>query len=66
MTLYPGDFVDHRHAAGALAWVTSQIPFSSSAGDEMHLGIDKLGEQRQKVVAWRHSGAMRPASVRKS
>ena len=25
-------------------------------GDEMHLGIERLGEQRQKVVAWRHRG----------
>jgi 2-keto-4-pentenoate hydratase/2-oxohepta-3-ene-1,7-dioic acid hydratase in catechol pathway len=23
-------------------------------GDVMHLGVEKLGEQKQKVVAWRH------------
>jgi 2,4-diketo-3-deoxy-L-fuconate hydrolase len=31
-------------------------PLFLKAGDVMHLGIEKLGEQRQKVVAWRHRG----------
>jgi 2-keto-4-pentenoate hydratase/2-oxohepta-3-ene-1,7-dioic acid hydratase in catechol pathway len=31
-------------------------PIFLRPGDEMHLGIEKLGEQRQKVVAWRHRG----------
>jgi 2,4-didehydro-3-deoxy-L-rhamnonate hydrolase len=31
-------------------------PIFLAVGDEMHLGIEKLGEQRQKVVAWRHLG----------
>jgi hypothetical protein len=22
----------------------------------MHLGVEKLGEQRQRVIAWRHLG----------
>jgi hypothetical protein len=26
------------------------------AGDRLHLGIEKLGEQNQNVVAWRHLG----------
>jgi 2,4-diketo-3-deoxy-L-fuconate hydrolase len=25
-------------------------------GDTLRLGIDKLGEQRQRVIAWRHRG----------
>jgi len=31
-------------------------PLFLKPGDEMHLGIDKLGEQRQKVIAWRDLG----------
>jgi 2-keto-4-pentenoate hydratase/2-oxohepta-3-ene-1,7-dioic acid hydratase in catechol pathway len=31
-------------------------PVYLKAGDCMHLGIEKLGEQRQRVVAWRHRG----------
>lgn len=31
-------------------------PVFLKPGDEMHLGIDKLGEQRQKVIAWRDLG----------
>jgi 2,4-didehydro-3-deoxy-L-rhamnonate hydrolase len=31
-------------------------PIFLAVGDEMHLGIEKLGEQRQKVVAWRRLG----------
>jgi 2-keto-4-pentenoate hydratase/2-oxohepta-3-ene-1,7-dioic acid hydratase in catechol pathway len=31
-------------------------PVYLKPGDSMHLGIDKLGEQRQRVIAWRHRG----------
>jgi 2,4-diketo-3-deoxy-L-fuconate hydrolase len=31
-------------------------PIFLTAGDEMHLGIEKLGEQRQRAVAWRQLG----------
>jgi 2-keto-4-pentenoate hydratase/2-oxohepta-3-ene-1,7-dioic acid hydratase in catechol pathway len=31
-------------------------PVFLKPGDEMRLGIEKLGEQRQKVIPWRHLG----------
>jgi 2-keto-4-pentenoate hydratase/2-oxohepta-3-ene-1,7-dioic acid hydratase in catechol pathway len=31
-------------------------PIFLKAGDEMHLGIEKLGEQRQRVIPWRRLG----------
>ena len=39
----------HRHAAGRGAWHEAD-PVFLKAGDVMTLGIDGLGEQRQKVV----------------
>jgi 2-keto-4-pentenoate hydratase/2-oxohepta-3-ene-1,7-dioic acid hydratase in catechol pathway len=31
-------------------------PIFLKEGDVMHLGIEKLGEQRQRVIPWRHLG----------
>ena len=55
MTLYPGDLLITGTPPG-VGMGHKPNPIFLRAGDEMHLGIDKLGEQRQKVVAWRHLG----------
>jgi 2-keto-4-pentenoate hydratase/2-oxohepta-3-ene-1,7-dioic acid hydratase in catechol pathway len=55
MTLYPGDLLITGTPPG-VGMGHKPNPIFLKAGDEMHLGIDKLGEQRQKVVAWRHLG----------
>jgi 2,4-diketo-3-deoxy-L-fuconate hydrolase len=55
MTLYPGDLLITGTPPG-VGMGQKPNPIFLKAGDEMHLGIDKLGEQRQKVVAWRHLG----------
>jgi len=54
MTLYAGDLVITGTPAGV--GLGHKPPIFLKAGDEMHVGIDKLGEQRQKVVAWRDLG----------
>lgn len=50
MTLLPGDVI----VTGTPPGVGSghKPPIFLKAGDEMHLGIEGLGEQRCKVVAW--------------
>jgi 2-keto-4-pentenoate hydratase/2-oxohepta-3-ene-1,7-dioic acid hydratase in catechol pathway len=55
MTLYPGDLLTTGTPAG-VGLGHKPEPIYLKPGDEMHLGIDKLGEQRQRVVAWRHLG----------
>jgi 2,4-didehydro-3-deoxy-L-rhamnonate hydrolase len=55
MTLYPGDLVTTGTPPGVGMGLKPQ-PVFLRAGDSMHLGIDKLGEQRQRVVAWHHRG----------
>jgi 2-keto-4-pentenoate hydratase/2-oxohepta-3-ene-1,7-dioic acid hydratase in catechol pathway len=55
MTLYPGDLLITGTPPG-VGMGHKPNPIFLKAGDEMHLGIEKLGEQRQKVVAWRHLG----------
>jgi 2,4-didehydro-3-deoxy-L-rhamnonate hydrolase len=55
MTLYPGDLLITGTPAG-VGLGHKPKPLFLAAGDEMHLGIDKLGEQRQKVIAWRDPG----------
>jgi 2,4-diketo-3-deoxy-L-fuconate hydrolase len=55
MTLYPGDLLITGTPPG-VGLGRKPNPIFLKAGDEMHLGIEKLGEQRQKVVAWRHLG----------
>jgi 2,4-didehydro-3-deoxy-L-rhamnonate hydrolase len=55
MTLYPGDLLITGTPPG-VGMGHKPNPIFLAVGDEMHLGIDKLGEQRQKVVGWRHLG----------
>ena len=53
MTLYPGDLLITGTPAG-VGLGQKPAPIFLKAGDVMHLGVEKLGEQKQKVVAWRH------------
>jgi 2,4-diketo-3-deoxy-L-fuconate hydrolase len=55
MTLYAGDLLITGTPPG-VGLGRKPDPIFLKAGDEMHLGIEKLGEQRQKVVAWYHRG----------
>jgi 2,4-didehydro-3-deoxy-L-rhamnonate hydrolase len=55
VTLYPGDLLITGTPPG-VGMGHKPDPIFLEVGDEMHLGIDRLGEQRQKVVAWRHLG----------
>ena len=55
MTLYAGDLLITGTPPG-VGLGQKPNPLFLKAGDEMHLGIEKLGEQRQRVVAWRHRG----------
>jgi 2,4-didehydro-3-deoxy-L-rhamnonate hydrolase len=55
MTLYPGDLLITGTPAG-VGLGQKPEPIFLKAGDVMHLGADKLGEQTQRVVAWRHLG----------
>jgi len=52
MTLMPGDIITTGTPAGVGMGVKPKPRFLK-AGDVMTLGIDKLGEQRQKVVAFK-------------
>ena len=49
MTLLPGDLIATGTPPGVGMGMKPQVYLK--AGDEMHLGIEGLGEQRQKVVA---------------
>jgi 2,4-diketo-3-deoxy-L-fuconate hydrolase len=53
MTLYAGDLLITGTPPG-VGLGQKPAPVFLKPGDQMHLGIEKLGEQRQKVVAWRH------------
>jgi 2,4-didehydro-3-deoxy-L-rhamnonate hydrolase len=55
MTLYAGDLLITGTPPGVGLGHKPQ-PIFLKEGDVMHLGIDKLGEQRQRVVSWRHLG----------
>jgi len=55
MTLYAGDLLATGTPAG-VGMGRKPTPVFLREGDVMHLGADKLGEQRQRVVAWRHLG----------
>ncbi|HET7793489.1 MAG TPA: fumarylacetoacetate hydrolase family protein [Rhizobacter sp.] len=50
MTLYPGDLISTGTPPGV--GLGQKPPLYLKPGDEMRLGIDGLGEQRQKVHAW--------------
>jgi 2,4-diketo-3-deoxy-L-fuconate hydrolase len=51
MTLWPGDLITTGTPPG-VALGMKPTPVYLKAGDEMRLGIQGLGEQRQKVHAW--------------
>jgi 2,4-didehydro-3-deoxy-L-rhamnonate hydrolase len=55
VTLYPGDLLATGTPAG-VGLGHKPNPIFLKEGDLMHLGIDGLGEQRQRVIAWRHLG----------
>jgi 2,4-didehydro-3-deoxy-L-rhamnonate hydrolase len=55
MTLYAGDLLITGTPPG-VGLGHKPEPIFLKAGDEIHLGIEKLGEQKQKVVAWHHLG----------
>ena len=55
ITLYPGDLMITGTPPGVGEGKKPQAVYLK-AGDVMELGIDKLGTQRQQVVAWRHLG----------
>jgi len=50
MTLHPGDVITTGTPPGVGLGMKPRPTFLKP-GDEMHLGIQGLGEQRQKVVA---------------
>ena len=50
MTLLPGDVISTGTPAGV--GLGMKPPQYLKAGDTVELGIEKLGESRQKVVAW--------------
>lgn len=52
MTLEPGDLITTGTPPG-VGLGQKPEPFYLKAGDVMRLGIEKLGEQQQTVVAWR-------------
>jgi 2,4-diketo-3-deoxy-L-fuconate hydrolase len=51
MTLQPGDLITTGTPPGVGMGIKPS-PVYLKAGDVMHLGIAKLGEQRQSVHAW--------------
>ena len=51
MTLHPGDLITTGTPPGVGMGMKPQAQFLKP-GDVMHLGIEKLGEQRQTVHAW--------------
>jgi len=53
ITLHPGDLLITGTPPGVGEGQKPEKIFLKP-GDEMHLGITGLGEQRQKVVAWRN------------
>jgi 2,4-diketo-3-deoxy-L-fuconate hydrolase len=55
ITLYPGDLLATGTPAG-VGLGQKPNPIFLKAGDVMHLGVERLGEQRQRVIAWRHLG----------
>jgi 2,4-diketo-3-deoxy-L-fuconate hydrolase len=56
MTLEPGDLITTGTPPG-VGMGQKPEPVYLKAGDQIRLGIEKLGEQRQIVVAWTQEGA---------
>jgi 2-keto-4-pentenoate hydratase/2-oxohepta-3-ene-1,7-dioic acid hydratase in catechol pathway len=55
LTLEPGDIITTGTPPGVGAGKKPQ-PIFLEAGDSIRLGIEKLGEQQQPVIAWRRAG----------
>jgi 2,4-didehydro-3-deoxy-L-rhamnonate hydrolase len=55
MTLLPGDVISTGTPAGVGLGI--KPPQYLKAGDVVELGIDRLGESRQSVVAWQPAAA---------
>jgi 2,4-didehydro-3-deoxy-L-rhamnonate hydrolase len=55
LTLEPGDIITTGTPPGVGAGKKPQ-PIFLQAGDSVRLGIEKLGEQQQQVIAWRRGG----------
>jgi 2,4-diketo-3-deoxy-L-fuconate hydrolase len=55
LTLEPGDIITTGTPPGVGLGKKPQ-PIFLKAGDTVRLGIDKLGEQQQQVIAWRRAG----------
>ncbi len=55
MTLHPGDLITTGTPPG-VGLGHKPEPVYLKPGDEVTLGIDKLGTQRQRVIAWRDDG----------
>ena len=55
LTLEPGDIITTGTPPGVGAGKKPQ-PIFLEAGDSIRLGIEKLGEQQQQVIAWRRAG----------
>jgi 2-keto-4-pentenoate hydratase/2-oxohepta-3-ene-1,7-dioic acid hydratase in catechol pathway len=51
----PGDIITTGTPPGVGAGKKPQ-PIFLKAGDSIRLGIEKLGEQQQQVIAWRRAG----------
>jgi 2-keto-4-pentenoate hydratase/2-oxohepta-3-ene-1,7-dioic acid hydratase in catechol pathway len=56
MTLLPGDVIATGTPPGVGMGIKPN-PIYLQPGDTMTVGIEKLGVQRQKVVAWSKDGA---------
>lgn len=56
MSLDPGDIITTGTPPG-VGMGQKPEPWYLKAGDEIRLGIEKLGEQRQEVLAWTPQGA---------
>jgi 2,4-didehydro-3-deoxy-L-rhamnonate hydrolase len=55
LTLEPGDIITTGTPPGVGLGMKPQ-PVFLKAGDSIRLGIEKLGEQQQQVIAWRRPG----------
>jgi 2,4-diketo-3-deoxy-L-fuconate hydrolase len=55
LTLEPGDIITTGTPPG-VGMGKKPNPIYLKAGDSIRLGIEKLGEQQQQVIAWQHPG----------
>ena len=55
MTLHAGDLLATGTPPGVGMGIKPH-PIFLKPGDSMHLGVEKLGEQRQRVISWQQLG----------